>query len=321
MAFSEDGSEVLVLLGRSRPAINSFGTLAWWPALGGKPRPFLENVGLGRLGEEGTLSSPSSRTKARRASSRFGIPRASSGGLSSAPPARSSYVSHLARRDRGGVHPSPVPDRRRGRGPDRLGGRDKAAGADSGLRALRRAALEPAHAARSGSRRAGRTSTARLSGESIASGRLRMVHSFPDFFHAAGHPERREPLSSASSEDTSAPPEAGDDAPTDFSWLGSTFVADISPGRAIDPVSSTVAPSAGTLGAWVRSARRQRGDPDRGRRPRQVLARRAMGRGHEPPLSGPPQLILVRLPAEASARAHELRRRRRYSSPSFLGTR
>jgi serine/threonine protein kinase len=45
MAYSEDGSEVLVLLGRSRPAINAFGTLAWWPALGGKPRPVLEHAG------------------------------------------------------------------------------------------------------------------------------------------------------------------------------------------------------------------------------------------------------------------------------------
>jgi serine/threonine protein kinase len=45
MAYAEDGSEVLVLLGRSRPAINAFGTLAWWPALGGKPRPILEHAG------------------------------------------------------------------------------------------------------------------------------------------------------------------------------------------------------------------------------------------------------------------------------------
>jgi hypothetical protein len=34
-----------VLLGRSRPAINAFGTLAWWPVLGGKPRPILEHAG------------------------------------------------------------------------------------------------------------------------------------------------------------------------------------------------------------------------------------------------------------------------------------
>ena len=45
MAYSGDGSQVLVLLGRSRAAINARGTLAWWPALGGKPRPILQNAG------------------------------------------------------------------------------------------------------------------------------------------------------------------------------------------------------------------------------------------------------------------------------------
>ena len=45
MAFSQDGSEVLVLLDRSRAAINIQGTLAWWPALGGQPRPIMKNAG------------------------------------------------------------------------------------------------------------------------------------------------------------------------------------------------------------------------------------------------------------------------------------
>ena len=45
MAYAADGSEVLVLLGRPLAALNAFGTLAWWPALGGKPRPVLEQAG------------------------------------------------------------------------------------------------------------------------------------------------------------------------------------------------------------------------------------------------------------------------------------
>jgi serine/threonine protein kinase len=45
MAYTADGSEVLVLLGRSLTALNAFGALAWWPALGGKPRPALEQAG------------------------------------------------------------------------------------------------------------------------------------------------------------------------------------------------------------------------------------------------------------------------------------
>jgi predicted Ser/Thr protein kinase len=45
MAYSDDGSEVLVLLGTSRPRTIVAGTLAWWPALGGKPRRVLEGAG------------------------------------------------------------------------------------------------------------------------------------------------------------------------------------------------------------------------------------------------------------------------------------
>jgi serine/threonine protein kinase/Tol biopolymer transport system component len=45
MGFSPDGSDALVLLSRSRAAINSQGTLAWCPTLGGQPRPILQNVG------------------------------------------------------------------------------------------------------------------------------------------------------------------------------------------------------------------------------------------------------------------------------------
>lgn len=45
MAYTADGSEVLVVLGRPIPSLNAFGALAWWPALGGKPRPVVEQAG------------------------------------------------------------------------------------------------------------------------------------------------------------------------------------------------------------------------------------------------------------------------------------
>jgi hypothetical protein len=45
MAYSPDGSEVLVLLGVFRPGLLMSGTLARMPALGGKPRRILEGVG------------------------------------------------------------------------------------------------------------------------------------------------------------------------------------------------------------------------------------------------------------------------------------
>jgi hypothetical protein len=47
MAFSEDGSEVLVLMGSGRPSINARGTLAVWPGVGGKARPLIEDAGWG----------------------------------------------------------------------------------------------------------------------------------------------------------------------------------------------------------------------------------------------------------------------------------
>ena len=45
LAYSEDGSQVLVLVGPSRLSANESGTLAWWPSLGGKPRRILDNAG------------------------------------------------------------------------------------------------------------------------------------------------------------------------------------------------------------------------------------------------------------------------------------
>jgi Tol biopolymer transport system component len=45
LGYSEDGSQVLVLVGPSRLSVNESGTLAWWPSLGGKPRRILDNAG------------------------------------------------------------------------------------------------------------------------------------------------------------------------------------------------------------------------------------------------------------------------------------
>jgi hypothetical protein len=45
MAYTADGSQVLVLLGSSRARLNPIGRLAWWPALGGQPRPLLDGAG------------------------------------------------------------------------------------------------------------------------------------------------------------------------------------------------------------------------------------------------------------------------------------
>jgi len=53
LAFSEDGSQVLVLLGVSRLSVNESGTLAWWPALGGRPRRILDGAGWADFARRG----------------------------------------------------------------------------------------------------------------------------------------------------------------------------------------------------------------------------------------------------------------------------
>jgi hypothetical protein len=45
MAFSEDGSEVLVLLVKAYRGISARGTLAAWPAVGGRTRPIVDEAG------------------------------------------------------------------------------------------------------------------------------------------------------------------------------------------------------------------------------------------------------------------------------------
>jgi Tol biopolymer transport system component len=55
LAYSPDGSEVLVLLGAFRPSLLMSGTLARMPALGGKPRRTLEGVGWADWSRAGSL--------------------------------------------------------------------------------------------------------------------------------------------------------------------------------------------------------------------------------------------------------------------------
>jgi len=53
LAFSEDGSQVLVLVGVSRLSVTESGTLAWWPALGGRPRRILDDAGWADFAPKG----------------------------------------------------------------------------------------------------------------------------------------------------------------------------------------------------------------------------------------------------------------------------
>jgi hypothetical protein len=53
LAFSGDGSQVLVLVGASRLSVNESGALAWWPSLGGRPRRILDNAGWADVAASG----------------------------------------------------------------------------------------------------------------------------------------------------------------------------------------------------------------------------------------------------------------------------
>jgi len=53
LGYSQDGSQVLVLVGPSRASVNESGTLAWWPSLGGKPRRILDNAGWADVAGDG----------------------------------------------------------------------------------------------------------------------------------------------------------------------------------------------------------------------------------------------------------------------------
>lgn len=66
MAYTEDGSQVLVLLGSSRPTIDVRGTLAWWPAPGGKARPILEDGGWADWARKGHFFAVVHHTGAER---------------------------------------------------------------------------------------------------------------------------------------------------------------------------------------------------------------------------------------------------------------
>ena len=315
MAFSEDGSEVLVLLGRSRPAINSFGTLAWWPALGGKPRPFLENAGWADWAKRGHFAvvvQDEGETRALQVRDRSGAIRRT---LFRSPGAM-SYVSLSPDETEVAFihHPSRSDD----------AGEVRIASVDG--RGERR--LTPVFERCVGLRWNPRTgeiwftaSRADIYSTSLwtvtRNGEQRLLQSFPEFFMLQDVSEGGS-LFLGASEDTAMVLEQGQAAPTDFSWLGSTFVADVSPdGRSILFLDGS--PTAGTLGTWVRSVdgseatRITDGDPGKFSPDGRWVV------GTSRVVSGPTQLILVPA-AGGEARVLTSSARAAHSSPSFLGS-
>jgi serine/threonine protein kinase/Tol biopolymer transport system component len=248
MAFSEDGSEVLVLLGRSRTAINSYGTLAWWPALGGKARPLLENAGwadwakrlhfLAVVQDEGparALQIRDSTGKVLR--TLFRTAGAISWVAISPDEAKVAFFHHPSRFDDAAEVRVAAVDGSKERALTSMFERG------AGLRWNGRAGEVWYTASQS--------DIYATSLWGVAEGRrAHRIQAFSDFFQLQDISSEG-CLFVASAEDTRLVLRRGEGTPSDFSWLGSTFVTDISPdGRSILFLDGS--PTAGTFGAWVR---------------------------------------------------------------------
>ena len=143
-----------------------------------------------------------------------------------------------------------------------------------------------------------------------------MVHSFPDFFLLQDISDNG-CLFVAAAEETDLLLKRGEGEPSDFSWLGSTMVADIAPdGRSI--LFFDGVPSAGTLGTWIRpvdGAEAIRiGDGDPGKF--SPDGRWVVATSRVP--SGPPQLVLIPT-SRGKARAVTSSATAGYFEPSFSG--
>jgi tRNA A-37 threonylcarbamoyl transferase component Bud32 len=314
MAFSDDGSEVLVLLGHSRPAINSFGTLAWWPALGGKARPFLENAGWADWAKKGRFvavvqDGGATRTlQVRDASGKLQRTLFRTAGamayVAISPDEKEVAFIH---------HPSRYDD----------AGEVRIVSVDGSKERALTTVFERCVGLRWNPRTGEVWYTASRSDIYSTAlwgvdrrGRVRLIHSFPDFFLLQDIGDGA-CLFVASSEDTSLLLRHGDEMPRDFSWLGSTFVTDISPdGRSVLFLDGS--PTAGTIGAWVRpldgSEAIRIADGDPGKFSPDGLWVVATSRIP----SGPPQLILVPA-AGGKTRALTSSSTQAYSDPSFAG--
>ena len=248
MAFSEDGSEVLVLLGRARPSLNYFGTLAWWPSLGGKARPYLDKAGWADWAKKGRFAA----VVQEEGSERVLNVRDADGSLKRALFRTTGAITYVSLSpDETEVafihHPSRTDD----------AGEIRVVSVDG----TRSRTLTPVFERCVGLRWNARDREIwyTASREDIyttalwsvdRNGKMRMIHSFPEFF-ALQDISDAGCLFVAGSEETELLLKKGEHAPGDFSWLGSTMIADVSPnGEAILFLDGS--PSAGTLGIWVR---------------------------------------------------------------------
>ncbi len=248
MAYTADGSEVLVLLGRPTGALNAFGPLAWWPALGGKTRPALEPAGwsdwapVGRFlaavrgqGGERILQTLDADGKSEK--TLFRTVGAISWVRISPDEKRIAFVHHPSRFDNAGEV--------------RVVGVDGSDGRAVSPRYETCTGL--AWNARSGDIWFTATADSVYSTSLWSAsprGSAKRIYSFPDVL-VLQDVSGEDCLLVGGSEDTRLLLRKGDRKPADLSWLGSTFLTDLSHDRkSVLFIDGTAEEK--TLGTWLR---------------------------------------------------------------------
>ncbi len=308
MAYAEDGSEALVLLGKSRAELNGFGTLAWWPALGGKARPVLEDAGWADWakrghflavirveGAERVLEIWDSAGKKARTLFRTG------GAISwvriSPDEKRVAFIHHRSRFDDSGEV--------------------RTVGVDgSGSRAISpefETCLGLAWKPETGEVWFTATPTSLWAAK--ISGEARRIYSFPEGL-VLQDIVGRDCLFTGNLGETKLAVRRGEETPRELSWLGASFVCDVShDGRSVLFVDGSA--SQNTLGTWIRpldggeAVRIGDGELTRFSPDDQTVVTTTSAR------PGPSQLVLVQL---ATGRARQITRSSApNSSPTFAG--
>ena len=316
LGFSKDGSQVLVLVGPSRLSASESGALAWWPALGGRPRLILDNAGWADAAGSGRFLVVVRDLGAERV-----LELRSAEGALQRTLFRTSGVVWFARisPDEKTVAFVHYPFRF-----DNTGEIDIAAIDGSGSKTLTRRfercggldwSLKTGEIWFSASTRTGYGSSALWTVS--PSGKLRSRYVLPDFFSLQSVSRTGDRLLLTSQQEgVHLTVRRGAEDPRDLSWLGWTVIRDISPdGKTA--LFYDGGPSEKTSGVWIRPL--DGGDATR------------LGEGYPGkfspdgrwvvavtrPLSGAPQLLLV--PVEAGGIRRLPSPGGDLSSPSFAG--
>jgi eukaryotic-like serine/threonine-protein kinase len=316
LAYSEDGSQVLVLVGTSRLSVNESGTLAWWPALGGRPRRILDGVGWADFAPKGRFLVVVRDLGADRV-----LERRSADGALERTLFRTSGAIWFARisPDEKRVAFIHYPFRLDSTGEVQVAAIDGSGSKPVTQRFEQCQGLD--WNTKTGeiwlTASTGTASASSTLWSTEPSGKTRSRYVLPEFFRlqsvsAAG--DRF--LLTSERERINLTVRRGRENPRDFSWLGWSIVRDISPdGKTV--LFYDEGPSEKTSGIWIRSLaggdaiRLGEGYPEKFSPDGRWVV------GVTRPLSGPPQLILV--PVEAGRTRRLPLSDAHVSAPSYAG--